>query len=77
MNQQLPVLRSKHGSRVCSSLLSDAWAVGTRCCHDRLWSQAAMGSEEDVQQMSTAKRLSLLTIKAHECTVQYEQVSAG
>ena len=73
MDQQQPVLCSKHESRVWSLLFSYAWAVGRICCHHR----AVMSPEKEVKQMSRARRLSSTTVQAHENTLQYEQVMTG
>ena len=45
------------------------------CC--QTWGQAVLLPEGDEQQLTTAERLSLLTVKAHEYTLQYHQVSTG
>lgn len=70
--QHLPAWRSKHGSSAHSFAPSCAGALGIRCC--QTWGKAVVCPEKHVQQMTRAERLSLLTVKAHEYTVQYEQV---
>lgn len=74
--QHRPVMHSKAGSRTCSLLSSCRGALGSgRCC--QTWGQVVPSPEVDEQHLTRAERLSLLTVKAHKYTLQYQQVRRG
>ena len=73
--QRLPVLNSKAGNRAHSLSNYMGALGGTGCCHTL--GQAVLTPDVDEQHLTRAERLSLLTVQAHEYTLQYRQVSTG
>lgn len=74
--QHRHVMHSKAGSGTHSLLPSCRGPLGSDwCC--QTWGQAVPSPEVDEQHLTRAERLSLLTVKAHKFTMQYQQVSTG